>query len=248
MTLASVPGTGERERGMRVHQWREWLRRSSAALLLGLSLVVAVASPAGAVEGDADDDGIEDALDNCPSTYNPDQSDQDVDGFGDACYLTDTDSDGLPDFMDNCPQNPNPDQTDQDSDGIGDACEDPVFDGDGDGVDDGFDNCPFTANSDQFDATATGLGDACDLTDTDGDNFEDPFDNCPSTYNPDQADADGDGTGDACDQTPVLTPQAKSDCKHGGWRTRTDENGRRFEDQSDCVSYAANCGRNPASG
>jgi cysteine-rich repeat protein len=34
---------------------------------------------------DSDDDGIEDALDNCPNDYNPDQEDVDNDGIGDAC-------------------------------------------------------------------------------------------------------------------------------------------------------------------
>lgn len=39
------------------------------------------------VEGmvDADFDGVEDMHDNCPSTYNPDQADQDGNGLGDAC-------------------------------------------------------------------------------------------------------------------------------------------------------------------
>jgi len=34
---------------------------------------------------DVDDDGICDALDNCPAVWNPDQADTDGDGFGDAC-------------------------------------------------------------------------------------------------------------------------------------------------------------------
>ena len=34
---------------------------------------------------DADDDGIPDEEDNCPETYNPDQTDSDYDGFGDVC-------------------------------------------------------------------------------------------------------------------------------------------------------------------
>ena len=35
--------------------------------------------------GDDDNDGIVDDLDNCPDHYNPNQSDTDLDGFGDEC-------------------------------------------------------------------------------------------------------------------------------------------------------------------
>ncbi len=41
---------------------------------------------------DTDDDGVPDADDNCPTTFNPDQSDVDTDGVGDVC--------------DNCPTMP----------------------------------------------------------------------------------------------------------------------------------------------
>jgi hypothetical protein len=37
------------------------------------------------VEADSDGDGVPDAVDNCPNTPNPDQSDLDQDGIGDAC-------------------------------------------------------------------------------------------------------------------------------------------------------------------
>lgn len=58
---------------------------------------------------DADGDGVPDASDNCPNTFNPNQADADNDGRGDVC--------------DNCPTVPNPSQADTDNDGIGDACD-----------------------------------------------------------------------------------------------------------------------------
>lgn len=36
-------------------------------------------------DGDSDDDGVLDELDNCPFVFNPDQTDSDGDGVGDAC-------------------------------------------------------------------------------------------------------------------------------------------------------------------
>ena len=80
---------------------------------------------------DGDGDGVPDALDNCPTTPNPDQADADGDGVGDACDncratansdQADTDHDGVGDACDNCPTRPNPDQRDTDGDGVGDAC------------------------------------------------------------------------------------------------------------------------------
>ena len=58
---------------------------------------------------DLDNDGINDEIDNCPSSANPDQNDTDSDGIGDAC--------------DNCPSIRNPDQLDTDRDSIGDTCD-----------------------------------------------------------------------------------------------------------------------------
>jgi hypothetical protein len=119
-------------------------------------------------DADSDGDGLPNALDNCPSTPNPDQADVDGDVVGDACDncpgtrnadQLDTDGDGLgnycdPDWdndtilngADNCGFTPNPGQADADGDGRGDAC----------------DNCPYTPNSDQWDSDGDGVGDACD--------------------------------------------------------------------------------------
>jgi serine protease len=72
---------------------------------------------------DSDGDTVPDTADNCPSDYNPDQTDTDGDGTGDACD-DDDDDDTVPDTADNCPSDYNPDQTDTDGDGTGDACDD----------------------------------------------------------------------------------------------------------------------------
>jgi hypothetical protein len=129
---------------------------------------------------DSDRDGVPDDLDNCPFVWNPDQTDSNGNGIGDACE--DADGDGIPDVLDNCPFTFNPDQADSDGDGIGDAC----------------DNCPLVFNPDQGDLDGDGVGDACD-PDIDGDGVPNVIDNCPFASNPDQEDLDGDGVGDACD-------------------------------------------------
>jgi hypothetical protein len=57
------------------------------------------------MEPDADNDGVGDARDNCPTTANGDQADADNDGDGDACDLDD-DNDGVGDNNDLCPNTP----------------------------------------------------------------------------------------------------------------------------------------------
>ncbi len=102
---------------------------------------------------DSDGDGFGDAgvpnnpcdIDNCPDVYNPDQSDVDSDGLGDACD-PDADDDGLLNENDNCPLHANSGQEDTDQDGYGDVC----------------DNCSDVYNPDQYDENDDGVGDACD--------------------------------------------------------------------------------------
>lgn len=158
---------------------------------------------------DGDGDGIPDDRDNCPRRANPDQSDIDGDGIGDACD-TDIDGDGVPNDVDNCPLVPNPRQADLDGDGVGDDC---TNDRDGDGVLDAVDNCPNNPNPDQRDTDGDGRGDVCD-NDLDGDGVNNGRDNCLTIPNPDQADVDRDGIGDACDNDNDNdgVPNARDNC------------------------------------
>ena len=76
---------------------------------------------------DRDGDGVLNGVDNCPLVANPEQTDTDNDGVGDACDTPsnpDTDGDGVNNNVDNCPEVANPNQEDFDNDGIGDACDD----------------------------------------------------------------------------------------------------------------------------
>lgn len=70
---------------------------------------------------DRDNDGIEDALDNCPGVANFRQEDLDGDGLGNACDL-DWDGDGVANVADDCPAVFDSAQRDADHDGLGDAC------------------------------------------------------------------------------------------------------------------------------
>ncbi|MBC8029182.1 MAG: thrombospondin type 3 repeat-containing protein [Pyrinomonadaceae bacterium] len=100
-------------------------------------------SSGGACVGpDADNDGITDSADNCPTVANPGQEDADNDDIGDACdTCNDVDGDGVCGNVDNCPTVPNPTQTDTDGDNIGNAC-DPCPNTPGI-------SCPIATNKDQ---------------------------------------------------------------------------------------------------
>lgn len=70
-----------------------------------------------ATSADVDADGVPNATDRCPSSFDPGQADVDVDGVGDACDV--------------CILDANPDQSDTNADGFGNLCD---ADLNGDGV------------------------------------------------------------------------------------------------------------------
>lgn len=78
---------------------------------------------------DSDGDGFDDGADNCPSDFNPAQTDTDADTDGDACD-TDDDNDGVDDAADAFPLDIN-ESVDTDSDGLGDSLADADDDNDG---------------------------------------------------------------------------------------------------------------------
>ncbi len=160
-------------------------------------------------------------IDNCPDVTNPDQSDSDNDGFGDACdgcpddpkktepgicsceaSEIDSDNDGTPDCNDGCPEDSNKTEPGLCGCGLTDD------DGDSDGIPDCSDNCQVDQNANQADSDNDDIGDICDTCPKDTNNDADRdgvcgnIDNCPTSFNSDQTDADGDGAGDACDMCP----------------------------------------------
>lgn len=157
---------------------------------------------------DSDSDGVVDDEDNCPTTANADQIDDNMNGIGDACEGSDTDGDGWSDDVDNCPAVSNGDQADFDNDGIGDACDDDI---DNDGLTNDVDNCDF-----EYDPTNTCAGSSIP-TDTDSDGVPDSEDDFPNDAT-EQHDADADGVGDNSDVCPYISNpgQSAADCADPG--------------------------------
>src|SRR5262245_15726751 len=102
---------------------------------------------------DADNDGVPDDQDKCPTEAGPPENQ--------GCPVKDTDGDGVPDNLDKCPTEPGP----ADRQGC------PIKDTDNDGRPDDQDKCP----------TEPGPADrqGCPIKDTDGDGIPDDVDKCP---------------------------------------------------------------------
>ncbi len=140
---------------------------------------------------DADNDGIADASDNCPTVANADQRNSDNDAQGNACD-TDDDNDGVADVNDAFPLDVN-ESVDTDGDGIGNNA-DP--DDDNDGVADANDAFPLDANE-SVDTDGDGIGNNAD-PDDDNDGVADANDAFPLDA-AESVDTDSDGIGNNAD-------------------------------------------------
>ena len=163
---------------------------------------------------DRDDDGIDDALDQCPT----DKEDRDGYEDSDGCPDPDNDLDTVPDAQDKCPDQ----AEDQDSFEDRDGC--PDLDNDKDGIPDVSDQCPNEAE------TKNGFKDedGCpDEADKDNDGVPDARDKCPDEAEDTDGYQDTDGCPDLDNDNDGI-PDAQDEC------IDEPENKNKFEDEDGC--------------
>jgi hypothetical protein len=162
-----------------------------------------------AEDADLDDDGIDDALDNCPSQAEDRDQYEDVDG----CPEQDNDRDSVLDIKDECPTQAEDADDFEDEDG----CPEP--DNDKDSIADGVDACPHAAEDfDDFEDA-----DGCEELDNDKDGVPDSKDTCPESAEDKDGFADDDGCEDGDNDADGI-PDAPDLCRskprrRTGWRT-----------------------------
>jgi large repetitive protein len=141
-------------------------RRDDYRAFLGLSWTPGDGARSAVGGLDSDNDGIPDAVDQCPNEP------EDRDGFedDDGCPDPDNDRDGIPDSIDRCPNEP------EDRDGFEDDDGCPELDNDHDGIPDTQDKCP----NEPEDRDGFEDDDGCPDLDNDGDGIADAIDRCPN--------------------------------------------------------------------
>lgn len=187
-------------------------------LSVGISCAADAAALSGPMVVDTDGDGIPDSIDNCVTTYNPDQLDTDGDGFGDVCDLPGSISGTVIDEDTGLPiQNASVAAYIQ----PGYMGVFAVIDASGNYSRTGLENgkyiisacatgyiCEYYDNTNDWQsAVNVQVNPGIDIAginfalapDTDGDGKRNTLDNCPMIFNPDQRDMDNDGFGDICD-------------------------------------------------